>query len=141
MIYHSITKAALVNDANNQDTVEVIETTESLENNDNVANIEVDLLPKTINKTNDLEICVNENHIENIVKQVLGSEATIMFTAEMSTEIANKVQSSIIDFLNKKEKTSKSEEINDKYWSEHDDYYMCTSSQKDGCSIWCKIIH
>ena len=33
---------------------------------------------------------------------MLGSEATKMFTAEMSTEIANKVQSSIIDFLNKK---------------------------------------
>ena len=83
-------------------------------------------MPKTINKTNDLEICVNENHIENIVKQVLGSEATKKFTTEMSIEIASKVQSSIIDFLNKKEETSKSEEINDKYWSEHDDYYICT---------------
>ena len=69
--------------------------------------------------------------IETIVKQILGSETTKNFTSELSTEIASKVQNSILEVLNKKKEPvnsvkSENSKFNDECWEEFDDYYICT---------------
>ena len=124
---YSETRNALVDTDENDPTNEMPEN--ARENTENIAaNIlhENQNTEEAISTEIDPTININANQIEVIVKQVLSSKTTKEFTAQMSTEIAVQVRNSIIGILEKKKEVAKPDSTNDKYWQEHDDYYICT---------------
>ena len=124
---YSETRNALVDTDENDPTNEMPEN--ARENTENIAaNVlhENQNTEEAISTEIDPTININANQIEVIVKQVLSSKTTKEFTAQMSTEIAVQVRNSIIGILEKKKEVAKPDSTNDKYWQEHDDYYICT---------------
>ena len=146
LLIHSKNKAAL--DNTNTDDNNVSETNENVQKENNteedktIVNVEAapPAMARPKNDQNETSETSNQlnidsqmdiKQIETIVKQILGSETTKNFTSELSTEIASKVQNSILEVLNKKKEPvnslkSENSKFNDECWEEFDDYYICT---------------
>ena len=123
---YSETRNALVDNDENDPTNEMPEI--ARENTENAFNVlHENQNTEEVNNTEiDPNININAQQIEAVVKQVLSSKTTKEFTAQMSTEIAIQVRNSIIGILDKKKEAAKPDSTNDKFWQEHDDYYICT---------------